>query len=198
MRRFVFSLPVGLVCVALTLLTLPSVPENVAAWAGWLAWVDASFWRYALPIAGWVGLGFLFAVRLYLGHRRSVPDPGPALPVANNEPRNRAELRSWLEVRIEEIVAWRAAIDEEVAKPVPNIDRTQSIESMFWGGLNRDVSRKLQLLAPEWTEYWGEEPEWFYSGLTRITSEQVAEFGRLLGWVAERLRHIKSELPSPP
>jgi len=110
------------------------------------------------------------------------------------EPRNREELRRWLEVRIEEIVVWRAIIDEEAAKPVPNVDRTQSIESMFWEGLNRDIARKLHVLAPDWTDYWNESPEWFYAGLTRITSEQVAEFGRLLSWVAERMRHIKLEL----
>lgn len=110
------------------------------------------------------------------------------------EPRNREELRRWLEVRIEEVLVWRKVIDEETAKPAPNIDRTQNIERLFWDGLNQDVSRQLQMLAPKWTDYWGEEPEWFYSPLTRITSEQIAEFGRLLGWVAERLRHIKAEL----
>jgi len=59
------------------------------------------------------------------------------------------------------------------------------------------VSRKLQLLAPEWVDYWDEEPEWFYSPLTRITHDQLAEFNRLLGWEADRLRHIESELSSP-
>lgn len=111
------------------------------------------------------------------------------------EPRNRRELKTWLDLRIEELVAWRATLDEETAKPVPNINVTESIETMFWGGLNNEVHRKLHLLAPEWIEYWGESPDWFFAPMTRITSEQIAEFSRMLGWSAERLRHIKHELP---
>ena len=81
-----------------------------------------------------------------------------------------------------------------MAKPVPNVDRTQNIEALFWSGLNGEVARKLQLLAPNWADYWSEEPSWFYAPLTRITSEQIAEFSRFLGWAADRLRHIKREL----
>lgn len=110
------------------------------------------------------------------------------------EPRNRKELKIWLDLRIEELVAWRNVLDEEAAKPVPAIDRTQDIERLFWDGLNQDVSRKLHLLAPELTEYWGESPEWFFAPLARIKPEEIAELSRFLGWSAERLRHIKSKL----
>lgn len=127
--------------------------------------------------------------------RRSDPVPPVPLTTGNGEPRNRAELRGWLDAPIEELVAWRAALDEEIAKPTPSVNRARSVQTMFWEGLNRDVSRKLQLLAPEWVDYWDEEPEWFDSILTRITQDQVAVFSRFLGWSAERLRHIKSELP---
>jgi len=195
MRRFLLGL-LAAVSAVLTVLSLPSVPSDVAAWSGVLEWVDGPVWRYALPAIGWASLVLLFCWLLYRhrkGARRS--DPAPTTAPGNGEPRNRAELRGWLDARINELVAWRAALDEEIAKPVMGINRTQGIQAMFWEGLNRDVSRKLQLLAPEWVDYWDEEPDWFNSILTRITHDQIAEFNRFLGWSAERLRHIQSELP---
>lgn len=197
MRRFLLAL-LAVVSAVLTVLSLPSAPEDVAAWSGVLAWVEGQPWRYALPIIGWVGVISLVAWLLYHHHRdgrHSDPAPAPQTTTGDREPTNRAELRGWLDVRIEEIVAWRAVLDEEAAKPVPYFDRTQTIESLFWDGLNRDVARKLQLLAPEWADYWGETPEWYFAPMTRITSEQVAETSRFFGWAAERLRHIKHELP---
>jgi hypothetical protein len=172
--------------------TIPFVIERGTEPAG-----DAVLWGLygaaALAVTAWVVTTILLRRRKPdVTNSASATRPGSSGVV---ELRSREELREWLDVRIEEMVAWRAVLDEETGKPVPNIDRTQSIESLFWDGLNRDVARKLQLLAPEWAEYWGEGPDWFYAPLTRITSEQVAEFSRLLGWEAERLRHIKRELP---
>lgn len=156
---------------------------------------DAVLWT--LYSVGALALLLWIVATLLLHRRKSARAPSAATSLvypSAGEPRSRKELRDWLDVRIEEMVAWRAVLDEETAKPVPNIDRTQNIESLFWDGLNRDVARKLQLLAPEWADYWNESPDWFFAPLTRITSEQVAEFSRLLGWAAERLRHIKREL----
>lgn len=94
-------------------------------------------------------IAWLVATALLHRQRPGPPSHSPEV----GEPRNRTELKGWLDVRIEELVAWRSVLDEETAKPVPNIDRTQSIEALFWNGLNGEVARKLQLLAPEWAEY---------------------------------------------
>jgi len=58
----------------LTLLSFPSVSDDIAAWGPWLAWIDGhSGWL--LPAAGYLGLAILFGVSIFtrrgaMGKRR--------------------------------------------------------------------------------------------------------------------------------
>jgi hypothetical protein len=62
LRKTLFSTPVAVVLLALTVLTLPGVPGAVSGWGSVLGFVDDSTARWALPAIGWVGLAVLFAV----------------------------------------------------------------------------------------------------------------------------------------
>jgi hypothetical protein len=55
-RRVLFSLPLAAMFAVLTVLSLPSVPGDVAQWSKVLHWVDGPVWRYGLPIIGWIGI----------------------------------------------------------------------------------------------------------------------------------------------
>lgn len=102
-------------------------------------------------------------------------------------------LLTWLGEKIEHFQGLRAALDEQVALPVPTMATTRRIETGFWQ-LNDEIATRLQLDAPEWADYYDEEPPWFYSGLTLLTSEQFGRLSRFIGWKADRLRHIKRQL----
>lgn len=70
LRRALFSLPVAVVLLALTILSLPGLPSDVAGWGKWLAFVDTETARWALPICGWVGL---VLVAVYIWSSRQKP-----------------------------------------------------------------------------------------------------------------------------
>jgi hypothetical protein len=65
----------GIISGLLTILSLPTVPDSVAAWGPVIAWVDESPTRWLLPVLGWVGVAaVVFALRLgrWRGERREV------------------------------------------------------------------------------------------------------------------------------
>jgi hypothetical protein len=122
---------------------------------------------------------------------------GPASPL-QEPPRaalsDRASLAHYLEERIVEVGTMQRVVAEEAAKPVPDVLRLDGIQAAF-AQLNTEVARRLRVTAPEWERYWDEDPDWFPTGLTLITSEQFVVLARFYGWVAARMLHIKSRLP---
>jgi hypothetical protein len=76
---------------ALTVLTLPSVPEDVAGWAKWLSWVDARTARWLLPALGWLALGGLI---LYMLVRQRADAPRPRTDSIPDGPRVSGVFRS--------------------------------------------------------------------------------------------------------
>jgi hypothetical protein len=68
--RRVLSSVLWLASMALIVLSLPTVPDQVAAWSPVLQWVnDAGLIRWVLPIAGWVGLAALAGSATYRSRR---------------------------------------------------------------------------------------------------------------------------------
>ncbi len=74
-RSFALSGPVAVVCLLLTVLTVPGIPQSVAGWGAVFEWVAAAPARWALPVVGWAGLGTLVLVVLW----RSRPARAPVL-----------------------------------------------------------------------------------------------------------------------
>jgi len=126
--------------------------------------------------------------------RRSGRAAPSVVPEAHATLSDRAALARYLADRIVEVAALQRAVAEEAAKPVPDVLRLDGIQAAFWQ-LNTEVARRLQVAAPEWARYWDENPPWFSSSVTRITSEQFAMLARFYGWVADRMLHIKARLP---
>lgn len=56
MRKFLFSAPLAVALLALTILTAPGIPSSVAGWGSVFRWVDHEPGRWLLPVAGWAGL----------------------------------------------------------------------------------------------------------------------------------------------
>jgi hypothetical protein len=80
LRLFVLSAPVALVCLVLTLLTLPGVPASVAGWGAVFEFVADAPYRWVLPAAGWTGFAVL---AVYLWRR---PHPGDTQTDAPGSP----------------------------------------------------------------------------------------------------------------
>lgn len=61
-RRAVFSLPVAMICLLLTFVAIPSVPEDVAKWGPVVRWIDGDAARWIVPSLGLLGIMFLLTL----------------------------------------------------------------------------------------------------------------------------------------
>ncbi len=124
----------ALVSVPLTILSLPSLPGDIAGWGPWVAWVDDSPARWLLPVAGWLILGGLFVKLWRDAHRQ--PATG-SLQIGRVRPRVRTRPATW-----DDIAQMRVPIGEGD----PAITLRKAMREVAEGELNGLVRPRLEAL----------------------------------------------------
>lgn len=101
-----------------------------------------------------------------------------------------------LDNRTDEIIALKRNLKSEIAAANPqfNTGKATAILDLFWDS-TKDVHRLLHTKAPEWVDYFSENPPWFNLAVTRMRPEEFEEVVRLMDYTIDQIAHIRARLP---
>jgi len=107
----------------------------------------------------------------------------------------RQSLDPWLDERSEDMQALAERLREQAAVgPVVDIPRCEAIQGAFWQ-LSSDVLARLHIEAPEWAEYYMQNPDWYrLDGVTAMRPEQFEERAKLIDYTVDQIAHIRARL----
>lgn len=103
------------------------------------------------------------------------------------------ELAEWLEKRIEEVRGFQRELREQMALPVPDFWRTESIHDSF-RTMNAEVMRRLRRDAEPWVGYYHETPEWYDESVNRVSVRQHQQTLDFYDFTIRQLAHIAEQV----
>ena len=124
------------------------------------------------------------ATQITAADTRSPQDPDAAA---------HASLYVWLDERSADIKKLKEQLEAQLTRPAFDRDSAALIEQMFWD-VNRDVLRKLHVAAPEWVDYYKQNPDWFTMGVMRIQAEQFQEIVRIMDYTLGQIVHVRAQV----
>jgi hypothetical protein len=139
----------AIMSIVLTILTLPSVRKDVAAWGPIFHWVGHFPASYALPIAGWIGV-VLVLIWLTVSIRRDRRQRTMGTPVASASVTPFLSKQEYAEIAPSEakpVVALRSP-------PIPEKPRSvvEQLAALYHDGTRRQRAIRLEwfvVLAPD-------------------------------------------------
>ena len=143
----------------------------------------ASPWLWAF-LAMLAVAGALLRRLIVVGRERDA-----ALAAAGDE-----NLAAWLDRRIDELRGLLRRLDGVLAEERFEPEKARAVEGHFFD-INAEIDRRLHTAAPEWVDYFAENPSRFPMSLTFVTREQ---FRRHLVAVIEstidQIAHIRARV----
>lgn len=104
-------------------------------------------------------------------------------------------LGAWLDGNSADIRKLKEQLETQVAAPAFDFEKVELIERAFWH-VNEEILMKLQLVAPEWIDYYKQNPDWWNGGLTRIRPEQFADVVRVMDYTLDQIAHVRGKVTS--
>jgi hypothetical protein len=123
-----------------------------------------------------------FDVRRHVAeHAATELPPGESLP-------------TWLDLRANEMRELNCRLEEVLAMSPFEPDKARAVEGHFFE-INAEVDRKLHISAPEWVDYFNDNPSRFPMTLTFIRPEQFRDhLVAAIDSTIDQIAHIRARL----
>ena len=102
-------------------------------------------------------------------------------------------LVAWLREREEELRGLKRDLEAQVAQSIPDWQWAQTIYQLYLEA-NQDILRRLVNSAPQWADYYRQNPDWIAPGVTPVSSEDWDKIARLVEYTADQVAHIRERL----
>jgi len=138
--------------------------------------------------------GLLLLVILFEGAYRIWDEADRRAETAEASTGGGSSLGGWLDLRADELRGLRQRLDDVLATVPFQPEKARSIESHF-REINNEVDRKLHTSAPEWVDYFNENPTRFPMGLTFIQPEQFRDHvAAAIDATISQITHVRATL----
>ena len=84
-------------------------------------------------------------------------------------------------------------LEAQLALPAFDHERVNLIVQMFWH-VNEEILLKLHLAAPEWVDYYKQNPDWFAMGIMRIRPEEFGDIVKIVDYTLDQVAHIRGQV----
>ena len=141
-------------------------------------------------------LGFLVAVVLSF-HDLRTADIGEIrrLEAAAGHKRTREGLADYLAERIRELRALEKEVEPLTVPSTQTHNRIRAAEDAL-GDLWRRVTSELRLAAPEWVDYFMQNPDWYEGYIVQIGDGDRQQVVRLIDFTVDQLNRIHEDVRS--
>lgn len=110
---------------------------------------------------------------------------------------DRNDLAVWLDNKSNDMLAFKQRLREEIERNSQfRAERAQIIEELFWDA-NTDVVKRLHIDAPEWLDYYSENPPNFSRYVTRTLPAQFEEVIGAIDYTVSQILRVRANLKRP-
>jgi hypothetical protein len=104
-----------------------------------------------------------------------------------------ASLSAWLDGHSADIRKLKEQIEAQLKLPTFDHESVKLTEQMFWQ-VNSEVMLKLHVAAPEWVDYYKQNPDWWVQNVMRTSPEEFGDVVRVIDYTLDQIAHVREQV----